>query len=120
MKKIDFEEHNARARAVWDSYHKGNPIKVPVRLEASVRNVIMDSTMNIHNITWKDYLENKDIMWEMQVKIQEWIRFNLLSDDPMGYPEDGWLVYVIFRMYTKHLGLVRISIMGRNPIPVGF
>jgi len=96
MLNIDFQEHNAKVKDVWKTFEQGKPIKVPVTLDITVRSIIMDKRLNVQNITWKDYLEDKDVMWETQLRTQEWIRFHVLEDKSKGIPS-SWPIFVDFQ-----------------------
>jgi len=100
---MDFKEHNKRAKEVWNAYYNGSPFKVPVFMYADARNWIFEKDQNTQGITLWDYVSSPDIMFEVQVKAQEWIRLNIISDSQMGYPseEEGWSVRIDFENFTE-------------------
>lgn len=101
MHDLDFSAHNERSREVWDAYATGRPVRVPVTIGADARIWMRERTQNARGITLTDYLRSMDLMFETQVLAQEWIRTHILSDDGMGYPEDGWSVRVDFQNYFE-------------------
>ena len=42
----DFSQHNAEVTAVWDSYQKGQPTRIPVSVHGSIRNLIQNPGLN--------------------------------------------------------------------------
>ena len=46
MIKRDFTQHNEEAKAVWEAYLAGHPIRVPVILGTSARYYLYDEAIN--------------------------------------------------------------------------
>lgn len=91
---IDFESHNAEARAVWDAYHAGRPIRVPVMLGINPRVWLLNPELNREGITFEQYAKDPDLMARVQMQTQHYVRHNMLQDAEMGLPKDGWPIYV--------------------------
>ena len=101
MLDMDFKSHNARSREVWDAWHAGDPIRVPVTIYADSRNWMAEPHLNTNRIALPDYLRDPELMLQVQVRAREWIRCNILSDDGMGLPEEGWPLIVDFQNYLE-------------------
>ena len=101
MLDMDFKSHNARSREVWDAWHAGDPIRVPVTIYADSRNWMAEPHLNTNRVALPDYLRDPELMLQVQVRAREWIRCNILSDDGMGLPEEGWPLIVDFQNYLE-------------------
>jgi len=88
--EIDFVKHNEEVEGVWDAYNKGNPFRVPVRFAMNPRMILMNPELNTKHYTWKQYFENPDVRWEIDLQFQKWVRFNVLQDAEMGLPQKEW------------------------------
>lgn len=91
---IDYKTHNEEVREVWDAFNAGKPTRVPVALGINPRIYLLNPDLNKNNVSFRDYSEDPDLMAEIQMKSQHYVRHNLLQDAEMGLPEDGWFVYV--------------------------
>ncbi|MCL6520474.1 MAG: hypothetical protein K6T99_11655 [Armatimonadetes bacterium] len=95
MLEMDFKLHNQEVKEVWDAYHAGKPIRVPVVLGLNVRYYLFTPWLNPRQITFKEYSENPELMLETQLEFQYYVRHNLLFDAEMGMPREAWpAVYV--------------------------
>lgn len=90
MLDIDFRAHNAEAREVWEAYHAGTPVRVPVILGLNVRYYLFSPWLNPRGISFASYSEDPDLMLETQLEFQHYVRHNLLSDAEMGMPSEAW------------------------------
>lgn len=90
MLNIDFEAHNHDVRAVWDAYHAGRPIRVPLVLGVNVRYYLFSPWLNPRRITFKEYFDDPDLMLQTQVEFQHYVRHNLLHDGELGMPKESW------------------------------
>ena len=102
MKQIDFKEHNRESKKIWDAFNKGAPIKVPVIAGTSDRFFVQNPNTNPQKVSFREYTENPDLMFEMQANFDRYKRFNVLGDHMMGYPEEdegGWHVNIDFENY---------------------
>jgi len=115
MLDIDFSTHNKHSKQIWAAYESGCPTRVPVTIYADVRNWFEEPDENKERITMTEYLKDADIMLKCQVKAAEWIRHNILSDDGMGYPEDGWSVRVDFQNFLEPVWFGGKVKYGREP-----
>lgn len=97
MKEYDFSSHNAEVAEVWNSYHAGTPIRVPMILGTTPRIWLLDPALNAEKITFKQYMTQPEIMLRVQLQCDDYIRHNLYSDRPMGLPKKGWEVQVDFQ-----------------------
>jgi len=94
LRDIDIEGHNAEAVQVWEAYHSGKPIRVPVILGINPRIVLLNPALNPKVVTFERYTQDPDVMVRVQLESQHYIRHNMLSDAEMGLPSDGWTVHV--------------------------
>jgi len=90
MLDIDFDAHNREVQEVWDAYHAGKPIRVPVILGLNVRYMLLSPWLNPRKITFEQYFNDPDLMLETQLEFQHFVRHNLVSDAFMGMPKDQW------------------------------
>ncbi len=93
----DFSAHNAEVKKVWESYHAGTPIRVPMILGTNPRFTMFDHPANPRRITFEQYLLDPEIMLTRQIEHQWWVRHHLPQDAEMGPPSDGWHVGVDFQ-----------------------
>ncbi len=90
MNKRDFVQHNEEAKAVWEAYLAGHPIRVPVLLGTSPRYYLYDEAINPKGkITFQDYSENALVMMDVQLRAAEERAYTvaLCCDDQAGPPE---------------------------------
>ena len=98
MLDMDFDAHNEEVKEVWDAYHAGKPIRVPVILGLNPRYYLLSSWLNPKGIRFEDYFNDPDLMLETQLEFQHYVRHNLLFDAEMGMPKESWPgVYVDFQ-----------------------
>jgi len=97
MHQLDYAEHNADVRAVWDAYRRRQPTRVPVTLGINSRYTMFDPQVNRRGTTFEQYMSDPQVMLERQLEHQEWIRCNMPQDAEMGLPTDGWNVSVDFQ-----------------------
>jgi len=92
-----FAEHNAEQRRVWDAFHVGRPIRVPVLIGCNPRVMLLDERLNPGGVTFEQYTTDPETMLRVQLEFQHWVRHNLRFDQEMGIPADGWTVTVDFQ-----------------------
>jgi uroporphyrinogen-III decarboxylase len=86
----DFARHNEEVRRVWGSFNAGMPVRVPVQFMIGSRYFLLNAVLNPEGHNFYDYMNNPDIMMEVQLSMQRWIRFNVPMDQEMGMPEKEW------------------------------
>jgi uroporphyrinogen-III decarboxylase len=94
---VDFEAHNAEVERVWKAYRERKPYRVPVSVVGSITNLFCNPEINTTGYTFRDFFENPQAQIEAQLAYQKWCRSNLLGDQAMGLPKDGWNVRVDFQ-----------------------
>lgn len=114
---IDYDEHNAEVRLVWDAYNSGRPIRVPVILGINPRIWLLNTSLNREGITFEQYSKNPDVMAEVQIANQHYVRHNILQDAEMGLPKDGWTIYVDFQNYYEAAWFGAEIIYYPNQVP---
>ncbi|HEY3332344.1 MAG TPA: uroporphyrinogen decarboxylase family protein [Capsulimonadaceae bacterium] len=97
LQGFDYLAHNQEVMAVWDSYNKRNPIRVPIIWGMNTRYTMLNEIANPRKITYEQYFDDPAIMLERLLEHQEFIRMNVRQDAEMGLPSDGWHVWVDFQ-----------------------
>lgn len=90
QENIDFERHNEEVKNLWDAFNKGKPFRAPITFSMNARMILLNPYLNKWKYTWKDFFENPDVRWEVELEFQKWVRFNVICDAEMGYPSKGW------------------------------
>jgi len=96
--KMDYDAHNREAQIVWDSYNADNPVRMPLSLSSGVRILLCNPALNPDGITFEQYSMDVEMMMQVQLAYQYYLRHFLLSDAPMGGERD-YAVYVDFQNY---------------------
>lgn len=91
---MDWSKHNDEVKKVWDAYRKGKPLRVPVIFAVNPRVVVLNLMLNPKGYSFGDYINNPDVMIEMQLEFQKWRRLNCVADWEMGLPEAWDPIYV--------------------------
>jgi len=100
--KLDFTQHNEEAKAVWEAYHAGNPIRVPVTLWSDARYFLLDPAFNPGGtITFKDFIQAADVMMDVQLRGADWRSQTvaLYCDDQAGPPEEFQVTVDMLRFF---------------------
>lgn len=92
---IDFAEHNAEVKHVWDAYNLGNPIRVPMTLGMGPRILLMNPKLNTEGITWEEFSNDPELMFQTWLKYKYYVHHNIPHDIEMGIPSQ-WDIYVEF------------------------
>ncbi|MBU0714306.1 MAG: hypothetical protein KJ964_02985 [Verrucomicrobia bacterium] len=96
-RKIDFERHNEECRKVWDAFYQRKPIRIPITAAGSIRNLFQNPEINTTGHIFEDFFKNPKAQIECQLAFQKWCRYNLVCDNEMGPPKNGWQVCVDFQ-----------------------
>lgn len=96
-KKIDFQKHNEEVTRVWEAYHNRKPYRVPITISGSIRNLFSNPEINKTGYTFEDFFKNPQAQIECQLAYQKWVRYNLICDQEMGPPKDGWQINIDFQ-----------------------
>ena len=57
-REIDFEKHNDECRKVWDAFNQRKPIRVPITVGGSIRNLFQNPEINTTGYTFEDFFKN--------------------------------------------------------------
>lgn len=98
---MDYRAHNAEVKQVWDSYHAGKPLRMPVILGTNPRIWLLNKSLNTGGISFRDYSLDADVMADVQARYQLYKRTHLIADHEMGLPERGWDLYVDLQNYYE-------------------
>lgn len=93
---IDYERHNEEVRQVWDSFHAGKPIRVPMVTPGSITNYFHNPELNTKGLTFDQFFTDPQVQIDAQLEYQYWQRHHLLCDQEMGLP-DAWNLRVDFQ-----------------------
>ena len=97
---LDFPTHNAEVEQVWQAYRRGQPTRTPIIVGTNTRYFMFNHQANPQGITFKQYSEDPAVMFEMQLRFQRWLRFNVLQDAALGLPP-RWSIGVDFQNYYE-------------------
>ncbi|MCM8769520.1 MAG: hypothetical protein NC911_07635, partial [Candidatus Omnitrophica bacterium] len=97
QEKVDWKKHNEEVAFVWEAYHQGQPYRVPITVSGSIRNLFANPVLNTTGYTFQDFFTNPEAQITCQLVYQKWVRYNLLCDQMMGPPENGWQLSVDFQ-----------------------
>jgi len=93
---IDFAKHNEEVRQVWEAYHLGRPVRVPMLLTSGPRIWILDPSLNHAGILWKDYLNHPEILYDICLKHKYYVAHTIPQDEEMGVPASQWNIHLEF------------------------
>ena len=87
---MDFAAHNEEVRRVREAFEARRPVRVPIEFNLSMRYFIADKQINVDGITWKDFFESPEMMFQMYMRRHRFVRYNVVADWEMGPPEKEW------------------------------
>lgn len=96
-KDIDFKKHNEEVTMVWEAYNNRKPIRVPVSIVGSISNLFCNPQINKTGYAFEDFFKNPQAQIECQLAYQKWVRYNLICDQEMGPPKEGWQINIDFQ-----------------------
>ncbi len=85
---IDFEAHNAEAKAVWEAFNTGEPLRVPVNYTMNPRMILLNPPLNSGAWSFADYLTDPEVMLRVQLAFWYWRSHNVLDDSDLGLPQE--------------------------------
>lgn len=97
MNEIDFRQHNEEVRLVWESFKARRPTRVPIYFGINSRFLLLDPALNPRGITYEECWRDPQLMFDVQLHFQDWLRHNIVQDAEMGVPADGWVVSLDFQ-----------------------
>lgn len=82
---------NEEKQAVWQAYHSGKPVRVPMTFGANARTVLFNNEWNPKGVTFEDYFTKASAVIEIQLQFMEYQTqvLNQYCDSPVGRPK-GW------------------------------
>lgn len=87
---MDFAAHNEEVRRLREAYTARRPYRVPVEFNLSMRYFIANPEVNTQGITWVEFSEDPDVMFDMYMRRHRWVRHNVVADWELGVPEKEW------------------------------
>jgi uroporphyrinogen-III decarboxylase len=116
---IDFAEHNAEVKRVWEAFEAGNPIRVPVgRFTIGARIWMGNPALNTRGITWERFSSDPAVMYDVQLEYKHYLHHNVPHDIEMGIPKDGWTIGLNFNNVTEFAWLGNEVVYPRGRVPV--
>lgn len=100
LASLDFAAHNAEQKAVWAAYRDRKPVRVPMILGTNTRYFMFNADANPTGLTFREYTQDPDVMFDTKLEFERWSRFNLLQDAELGLPE-VWTITVDFQNYYE-------------------
>jgi len=97
MRDIDFKKHNEGVKRVWIAYNSGRPYRIPITVCGSIRNLFENPELNNTGYTFEDFFKNPEVQIKAQLVYQKWVRYNLICDQEMGPPANGWQINIDFQ-----------------------
>lgn len=97
---LDFARHNAEVQRVWQAYNADTPFRTPIVVGTNSRYFIFNPAANPTAVSFRDYSENPEVMFDTQLRFQRWSRHNILQDAPLGLPE-RWSLTPDFQNYYE-------------------
>jgi len=113
---MDFTEHNAEARRVWQAYRQGKPERVPMALSVEQRWWVLDPELNPSGITWHDYLNDPETMFQVCLQYKYALAHRIAQDVEMGVPAGAWEITPHFANIVDEawLGSELVEIEGQT------
>ena len=65
---VDYNKHNEEVKQVWDSFHAGDPIRVPMILGVNPRVLLCNPMYNPKGISFEEYWNDPDVMLRVQLE----------------------------------------------------
>ena len=93
---VDFSTHNEEVRQVWQAYRSGRPVRVPMLLTSVQRIWMLDPSLNQAGITWREYLEDPAVMYDVTLQHRYYVAHHIPQDAEMGIPAGEWNVNLEF------------------------
>jgi hypothetical protein len=84
LRNFDFPAHNAEVKATWKAFHAGHPTRTPIIFGLATRFYMLNPRANPKRVTFRQYMENPDVMFDAALGFQRWRKFNILQDEELG------------------------------------
>lgn len=98
---MNFSAHNDEVDRIWADYKSGKPSRVPMITGISDRFFVLNNNTNPRNVSFYDYSNDPQLMFDMQCAFSKYSKLNIVGDHHMGVPEEGWIVNVDFQNYYE-------------------
>ncbi|MCC7408635.1 MAG: hypothetical protein IT442_11235 [Phycisphaeraceae bacterium] len=84
---------NVQKQQLWDDYYAGKPTRVPMRLDANPRIILLDPELNVDGYTFEQAANDPETHVKVCLQFQHYLRTQLqrCTDMPTGLP-DAWSV----------------------------
>jgi uroporphyrinogen-III decarboxylase len=98
---IDLTAHNAEQKAVWNAFHAGDPIRMPMILGINCRYWLLDPTLNTRGISFEEYTKDADLMFDCQLAFLDHRKNEVWEDAELGVPSDCYRLSVDLQNYYE-------------------
>lgn len=88
---FEVEKHNEEARAVWEAFRAGKPIRPPVHLGTETQFFMFNDDLNPgEKVSFESYSTDAKTMLDFQLRSKVWHAEKIapFCDDPIGLPEE--------------------------------
>ncbi len=101
LSHFDFDAHNAEVKSLWADYNQGRAtVRVPIFLGTNTRYFMFNPAANPGTVTFQQYIQDPDAMYDTALQFARWSRFNLLQDLELGCPET-WSISPDFQNFYE-------------------
>lgn len=88
--KIDFKRHNEECKKLMADFKMNRAARAPVIVTGSIRNFFSNPEINRTGFSFKDFFNKAEAQVRCQLEFQYYVRNNILCDNEMGVPDEGW------------------------------
>jgi hypothetical protein len=78
--------HNDEVAQLWRDFEAGAPARVPVVFNFSRRFYLLTPWLNERGWSFQQYFERPEVQWDVQLRLQQWIRGSVSQDHGWGLP----------------------------------
>ena len=112
------EKHNAEVRELWKLFWQGKAPRVPVVFGLNPRVLLLDPNRNpFPDIDFEAYFASPEVMLRVELAFDDWVRHNVLQDQELGLPAEGWHVWVDFQNVYEAAWLGCPIIYRKDQVP---
>ncbi len=84
-----FQAHNSEVTDLWAAFRENRHTRIPIRLNTNPRVLMLDPAYNTEGIEYEAYCTDPDLMADVVLAWQYFVRFLLPGDHEKG-PPDAW------------------------------
>jgi len=100
--RADFTRHNEEVRRVWDAYHAGKPIRVPVgNFTIGPRIWLLNPALNTTGITMERFSTDPEVMFQVLLAYKYHLHHHVPHDIEMGNRSGTMSTSTVASMWTS-------------------